>query len=1038
MAEGAVLADSGNDIQRVRALNNLGGVHAQRGEFTAALTAHEQATMLATRVSGADDPLVSDSLDGQALALIQLERFHDAESILERSRAIRTTSAASAPRALASTLSLIAVLHRQAGSYAQAMPAAEQALSLWREYAPDHPGAARAEQVVGDLRFLAGDVAAARDAWQLGLAHAEKRLRPDHPTVARFLRTLALAASASGDLTDARALLERARRIGAREFADCDPETPGLLNDLASLVEYDGDYPAAQTGFAKALAVRERCLGATHSLVANIVYNQGVLATDTGDLAEGQRLHQKAVRVWTASLGPNHPYVAKGLDALADVMMARGQFAPAARLYQQALAIRRRSLGPTHPDVAWTLASLARVATARGDLAGARTDLAEADRIYREGGTSQEPDHLARIVLMRGALEMREGDVRAARASFADALGMRERIFGASHPLSAEARASVASADFALGTFAGAIDNALEAERVGREHLQYTARYLPDRQAMAYASKRPHGLDLALSAIAGSHTTDAAPIADAMVRSRGVVLDELAARAHARATSDPAVSALNASLLAARQRFANLMLRSLRGEDAVAPNVLDAARRDKESAERASADNTAAGSLDRAVTNAGLADVQRALPDASALVSFARYERTPDARGRMEPSYLAFVIKPGTSGVVTVPLGPARSIDDLVEAWREEARGAHLARMSSRAAEDAYRDAAVRLRRRIWDAVAGQLTGVSQVFIVPDGAINFVSLAALPANNGKYLIESGPTIHYLTAERDLLVSKDSERGEGLLAVGGAAFDDVPRVAVAAATRALPCRTAGALSFADLPGTLGEIRDVADIWNAGRPAPRRTDAADGVTTLSGARATERATTAALSHRRVVHLATHGFFLPAACSHSAVSNTRAVGGVVSGALAPGMSDANPLVLAGLALAGANNSARRPPADDGILTAEEVASLDMRGTEWAVLSACDTGLGEIAVGEGVVGLRRAFHIAGVQTVIMSLWSVEDQSARLWMRELYQARFRRQLSTSDAMREASLRVLAARRARGESSHPFYWAAFVAVGNWR
>jgi CHAT domain-containing protein len=162
------------------------------------------------------------------------------------------------------------------------------------------------------------------------------------------------------------------------------------------------------------------------------------------------------------------------------------------------------------------------------------------------------------------------------------------------------------------------------------------------------------------------------------------------------------------------------------------------------------------------------------------------------------------------------------------------------------------------------------------------------------------------------------------------------------------------------------------------------------------------------------------------------------TRAVGGLVPASARARTTETSPLVLSGLALAGANNAAKRPAADDGILTAEEVASLDISGTEWVVLSACDTGLGEVAVGEGVVGLRRAFHIAGAHTVIMSLWSVEDQSARAWMRELYRARFSQHLTTSDAMRTAALRVLAARRASGESSHPFYWAGFVAVGDWR
>jgi CHAT domain-containing protein len=112
--------------------------------------------------------------------------------------------------------------------------------------------------------------------------------------------------------------------------------------------------------------------------------------------------------------------------------------------------------------------------------------------------------------------------------------------------------------------------------------------------------------------------------------------------------------------------------------------------------------------------------------------------------------------------------------------------------------------------------------------------------------------------------------------------------------------------------------------------------------------------------------------------------------------------------------------------------------VASLDLRGIEWTVLSACDTGLGVIKDGEGVLGLRRAFQIAGVRTVIMSLWSVDDTATQAWMRALYRERFRNGATTMAAVRNASLQTLRARRARGESTHPFYWAAFVAAGDWR
>jgi CHAT domain-containing protein len=140
-----------------------------------------------------------------------------------------------------------------------------------------------------------------------------------------------------------------------------------------------------------------------------------------------------------------------------------------------------------------------------------------------------------------------------------------------------------------------------------------------------------------------------------------------------------------------------------------------------------------------------------------------------------------------------------------------------------------------------------------------------------------------------------------------------------------------------------------------------------------------------------------------------------------------------------LSGLALAGANHrEAAGPAEEDGILTAEEIAALDLDGVEWVVLSACDTGRGKVEVGEGVLGLRRAFRLAGAQSIIMSLWSVEDKAARRWMTALYEGRFLDGLSTAEAVRQASLRVLDERRTSNQSTHPFYWASFVGTGDWR
>ena len=116
----------------------------------------------------------------------------------------------------------------------------------------------------------------------------------------------------------------------------------------------------------------------------------------------------------------------------------------------------------------------------------------------------------------------------------------------------------------------------------------------------------------------------------------------------------------------------------------------------------------------------------------------------------------------------------------------------------------------------------------------------------------------------------------------------------------------------------------------------------------------------------------------------------------------------------------------------------SAEEVAALDLSGTDWAVLSACDTGVGNVKAGEGVFGLQRAFRIAGVRTLIVSLWAVEDEPVRQWMAELYGNRFGKGHSTAESVRAASRAILKERRRKGLDTHPFHWAGFVATGDWR
>jgi CHAT domain-containing protein len=192
-------------------------------------------------------------------------------------------------------------------------------------------------------------------------------------------------------------------------------------------------------------------------------------------------------------------------------------------------------------------------------------------------------------------------------------------------------------------------------------------------------------------------------------------------------------------------------------------------------------------------------------------------------------------------------------------------------------------------------------------------------------------------------------------------------------------------------------------------------------------LTGPRAT-KAALKQLDAPSILHIATHGFFLQEVERHAARSpdeaanGTRAAGGTVA--------FQNPLLRSGLALSGANVD--KGATDSGILTALEASNLNLWGTQLVTLSACDTGVGEVRSGEGVYGLRRAFFLAGAETLVMSLWPVSDYITREMMTDYYVG-LKKGLGRGDALRQSQLVMLR----RTNRRHPFYWASFIQAGEW-
>jgi len=959
---------------------------------------------------------------------------------------------------------------------------AQRALDIKTEVlGPDHASVAESLNNLAVISFFIGDYGAAGSLWERAVEIRERTLAPDDPQLAQTLNNLANLLQTIGDYDAALPLYGRALEIRKHALGPESARVADSLSNLGVLVASMGDYTRARSLLEEAIEIKKKVLGPEHPKVASSMNSLAYVLDVIGDY-EGERpLLEEAMRIWEATLGPDHPRVAATLNNIAEVERRTGEFDAALANYRRALAISENALGPDHPRVALSLDSLADLFKQTGDHAEARR-LYERSLEIKEKAYGELHPEVAESLTSLAILLSETGKLDEAGPPLERAVEIRKKTLGPEHPDVAESLIGLATLFAATGDTSAALDLALESERIARDHLRLTGRSLSEKQALRYASVRHKGLDLALTL--AEESPDPASrrrVLDSLTRSRAVVLDEMAGRQRSVTLStDPEIARLAAELASARARLANLTVSGLDNMDLETyQKLVDEAREEKERAESKLAGASVAFARERERGRLGLDEVVASLPPSSALISFVVHDRTtvvesdhpvpPEGQEstgteeedrisiEVEPYYLALVLREGQTGVASVPLAPVDEIENRVERWKKEAVSAARRRRSPEEMEERYRQAAQELRQAVWDPLTPHLSGTERVFIVPDGALNLVSFAALPVGEKAYLIEEGPTLHYLSAERDLVPTSDSERhGTGLLALGGPDYDDDSLFAAGAGagtgagTGSNPtdpgegnglrssCGSFDSLRFDPLQAAAIEATEIVALWQEAG-AGQETEQADLVH-LAGSEASEAGIKTDAPGKQVLHLATHGFFLGGDCASGSerIRGSRGLTLVEEPEPAP-ITGVSPLLLSGLALAGANHRELAAEGEeDGILTAEEIASLDLSGVEWAVLSACDTGVGEIQAGEGVFGLRRAMQVAGVRTLIMSLWPVDDEATRSWMRALYRGRLFDGLDSAEAVRGASLSVIEQRREAGENTHPFYWAAFVAAGDWR
>jgi CHAT domain-containing protein len=461
--------------------------------------------------------------------------------------------------------------------------------------------------------------------------------------------------------------------------------------------------------------------------------------------------------------------------------------------------------------------------------------------------------------------------------------------------------------------------------------------------------------------------------------------------------------------------------------------------------------------------------LQNVLPAGTVLIDFRQYKRYQWAvvGGKPRPDFqqhlMAFVIRPDHE-IRQIDLGAVQPVAEAVRTWR-----------GTLGADPTAKQAAAQLRRLLWDPLAGALADASTVLVSPDGVVAQFPFAVLPGrSSGRLLIQDVglavvPTPQYLPQ----LLARGGESAvpedKALLLVGDIDFDAEPGASLPAEAaqsgliRAAARDRSGRTHYARLPGTRREIVLVRELFQEALPN-------GSWKTLQGRDATEAAFRQSVERCDYALLATHGFFAsPSVTSAAESPGDRAPERLF--AIDADVVGFHPGLLSGLALAGANRGS--PPAiepgklaDDGIVTALELAGLDLSGVDLVVLSACETGLGQVADGEGVMGLQRAFHLAGARTTIASLWKVDDDATRALMVEFYRNLWEKKLGKLESLRQAQLTMLRqydpkAGRLRGpgavkpvdpqrleeakepearrrEPLPPLYWAGFVLSGDWR
>ncbi len=1036
-------------------LDNLGVLYQTLARFADAEKVTQQALAIHQKLLGENDPGVATDESNLALIYEKENKYADAESLYRKAIAIDERSTDVAQTGL--DLAGLGKLFADTGKYPQAEQTAQQELAaLVKAYGPQD---SRVASPLNDLAAdyaLNGKLVEAEQAYGKAMVIAQKAASPDSALISQIEVNMGALYRNEGKYPQAESLMLQALASRAKALGPNHPDVASVLASLGLLYAYEMRFSDAERALRQALDIDMKALGPGSVQTAHDMLDLANLYGSHGQSGPADQLFYNAIQVYLKVLGQAPKQAANVVFQGAGQFLTDGKLDVATTLFNDAGGIYQQAEGATSADVANCQQRLGAIAEDMGRHADAESlhkrALATFDQL-------SGPDSLALTDSLEGL-----GRVYKDTQQFADAEPLYQRALKIeqAHLKANDPRLRAGEADLAALYYVWA--KPAQAAPYFQMYLgnlmdefRTNAATMSERERLIYFSTQQMAFPMFFSFVAKFHEQMpelTGQMYDALLEQKGLIAASAASmRAAVVASGDPQAVAMLDKLSSDRTQMAALVEAGA-GNTANHQAQINQLGDEANSLEQTLMKRSAALSRQRAQNAATWKDVQKALKPGESAVEVTRFQYNNGISPTADRVYVALVVTPECKEPALFVLGAAKDLEaGPLLAYRNEVgqtRGISAEEEPAAPGQATKAPNSNAAYMAFWKPLEPALGATKRVYVAPDGVLNTIPIGLMADGGGKLLMEKYE-LRTVNSTKDLLVPARESRLKNALLVGNPKFD---LTAVQQKTAVAQFR--GGATGAGVPHSTDTAAQnsatAAQLINAGaqlgarggslkgpdlNPLPGTQVEVDTVSKLlktAGWQATEYSGDLALKDAvtearapRVVHIATHGFFL----SDEELKQTAEEHGEKANI------DEDPMLRSGLFFAGADRvrqgAAPEAGVDDGLLTAFEASQLNLQGTELVVLSACETGLGKELNADGVFGLRRGLQEAGADAVMMSMWSVPDQETQELMGLFYQ-KWLGGMDKPEALRQAQLQEREMVRKRYGKDLPFYWGAFVMV----